>query len=125
MRSTRHFRIHGSTPLTREDAPWAEAKTITRVHPAPYVAALEDAIPKQGKLALDHGDTVLSPGTWATLMHAVGGATRAVDSVMVGQHKNAFVQVRPPGHHAEITTPDGVLRLQHGRHRCKAQIRVW
>ena len=93
--------------LICEDAPWGASETITRVHPTAYVAALEEAAPKDGSLALDHGDTVMSPGTWATLMHAVGGATRAVDAVMVGQNKNAFVSTRPPGHHAEITTPMG------------------
>jgi acetoin utilization deacetylase AcuC-like enzyme len=93
--------------LSREECPWGETKTIVRVHPAAYVAAMEEAVPKEGKVVLDHGDTMLSPGTWSTLMHAVGGATRAVDAVMVGQHKNAFVAVRPPGHHAEATTPMG------------------
>ncbi len=109
--------------LTREDAPWGAAKTITRVHPAAYVAALEDAAPKTGMLALDHGDTLMSPGTWTTIMHAVGGATRAVDAVMVGQHKNAFVSTRPPGHHAEISTPMGfclfntaAIAARHAQH---------
>ena len=93
--------------LSREDAPWGELAAVTRVHPAGYVDAVEDASPKQGKVAIDGGDTVMSPGTWACVMHAVGGATRAVDAVMSGQHPNAFVSVRPPGHHAEISTPMG------------------
>ena len=93
--------------LSREDCPWGETRSIIRVHPAAYVAAMEEAVPREGKVALDHGDTVLSPGTWSTLLHAVGGATRAVDAVMVRQHANAFVAVRPPGHHAEISTPMG------------------
>jgi len=93
--------------LVREDAPWGESRVITRVHPASYLAGIEKAAPKQGRIALDHGDTVMSPGTWATIMHAVGGATHAVDGVMNGTHKNAFVAVRPPGHHAEIATPMG------------------
>jgi len=33
-------------------------------------------------------------------LFAAGGACRAVDSVMQGEAKNAFVAVRPPGHHA-------------------------
>ncbi len=93
--------------LSREDAPWGESKAIVRVHPTAYVAAIEAAAPKDGKVAIDHGDTVMSPGTWSCVMHAVGGATRAVDAVMSRQHPNAFVSVRPPGHHAEISTPMG------------------
>lgn len=93
--------------LSHEDAPWGARAAVTRVHPAAYVAAVEAAAPKEGRVAIDHGDTVMSPGTWSCVMHAVGGATCAVDAVMCGQHPNAFVAVRPPGHHAEIATPMG------------------
>ena len=87
--------------LTREDAPWGEAAAVTRVHPAAYVAAIEEAVPKEGeaKVAIDHGDTVLSPKTWATLMHAVGGATAAVDAVMTRRHPQRLplgATARPP-----------------------------
>ncbi len=94
-------------PLVRDDAPWGESKTITRVHPTAYFNEIEETAPKEGRVAVDGGDTVMSPGTWATLMHAVGGTTHAVDGVMNGTHANAFVAMRPPGHHAEIATPMG------------------
>ena len=93
--------------LIREDAPWGSKKDIIRVHPSAFVDAVEEVAPKDGQVALDGGDTVMSPGTWATIMHAVGGATRAVDAVMSRQVANAFVSVRPPGHHAEQQTPMG------------------
>ena len=92
--------------LAREDAPEGTAEAVTRVHPAPYFAAVKEAAPKSGMIALD-GDTIMSPGTWGCMMHAIGGAMRAVDAVMEGQHANAFLSVRPPGHHAEIATPMG------------------
>jgi acetoin utilization deacetylase AcuC-like enzyme len=40
-------------------------------------------------------------------MRGVGGAVAATEAVMAGEHRNAFVAVRPPGHHAEIGKPMG------------------
>ena len=40
-------------------------------------------------------------------MRAVGGAMYAVDEVFAGKTDNAFVAMRPPGHHAETATPMG------------------
>jgi acetoin utilization deacetylase AcuC-like enzyme len=53
------------------------------------------------------GDTSMSPGTWEAVMRGVGGAVAATDAVMTGTHQNAFVAVRPPGHHAEVSKPMG------------------
>ena len=92
--------------LAREDAPLGSEGAITRVHPLAYVQAVEEATPQTGLIALD-GDTIMSPGTWTCMMHAIGGAIRAVDAVMGGEHANAFLSVRPPGHHAEQTRPMG------------------
>jgi acetoin utilization deacetylase AcuC-like enzyme len=92
--------------LMREDAPVGTSAAITRVHPEDYVRALEAAAPTQGLAQLD-GDTAMSPGTWDAVTHAVGAACRAVDAVMEGKAQNAFVAMRPPGHHAETATPMG------------------
>ncbi len=45
-------------------------------------------------------DTVISMQSFDASMFAAGGAVAAVDAVMQGEAKNAFVAVRPPGHHA-------------------------
>jgi acetoin utilization deacetylase AcuC-like enzyme len=45
-------------------------------------------------------DTVISMQSFDAALFAVGGAVAAVDTVMQGEAKNAFVAVRPPGHHA-------------------------
>ena len=56
--------------------------------------------------AIEHGvdrldaDTVLSMHSFDASLFAAGGACTAVDAVMQGGAKNAFVAVRPPGHHA-------------------------
>ena len=45
-------------------------------------------------------DTVISMDSFDASVYAAGGACRGVDAVMSGEAKNAFVAVRPPGHHA-------------------------
>ena len=52
-------------------------------------------------------DTYLSPGSLIAARHAVGGVCAAVDAVLAGQAGNAFVAMRPPGHHAERAKPMG------------------
>jgi acetoin utilization deacetylase AcuC-like enzyme len=52
-------------------------------------------------------DTVMSPGTYEAALRGAGGAVQAVDEVMSGKVANAFVGMRPPGHHAERTRAMG------------------
>ncbi|MFL5153221.1 MAG: histone deacetylase family protein, partial [Microvirga sp.] len=49
----------------------------------------------------------MSAGCLEAALRAVGGAVYAVDEVMAGKAKNAFVATRPPGHHAETARPMG------------------
>ncbi len=86
--------------LKREQAPLADRAVIERIHPARYVDAIFDAIPDQGLIRIDP-DTVLSPGSLNAALRSAGAAVRAVDAVMSGETKNAFIATRPPGHHAE------------------------
>jgi acetoin utilization deacetylase AcuC-like enzyme len=45
-------------------------------------------------------DTTVSMRSLDAALHGVGGACQAIDLVMQGKAANAFVPVRPPGHHA-------------------------
>jgi acetoin utilization deacetylase AcuC-like enzyme len=92
--------------LVRADAPGVDRAAILRVHPARYVDAIEAATPKRGRVHLD-SDTVMSAKSFVAIGHCVGAATAAVDEVMRGGGKNAFVAMRPPGHHAGIASPMG------------------
>ena len=49
----------------------------------------------------------MSPGSVDAAYRAAGGTLRAVDMVLRGEAKNAFVAARPPGHHAETVTAMG------------------
>jgi acetoin utilization deacetylase AcuC-like enzyme len=92
--------------LIRVEAPAASLETIALCHPMDYVTAVRDATPKEGLVGLD-ADTTLSPGSFEAALRAAGGATFAVDEVMAGKAKNAFVATRPPGHHTETARAMG------------------
>lgn len=45
-------------------------------------------------------DTVVSMRSFDAARHAAGAPCQAIDLIMKGEVRNAFVPVRPPGHHA-------------------------
>ena len=92
--------------LIRTNAQRGRREAILRVHPEPYLEAVEAAAPHDGYTRLD-GDTVMNASTLEAALHATGGACQAVDEVMLGRCDNAFVAMRPPGHHAERETAMG------------------
>jgi acetoin utilization deacetylase AcuC-like enzyme len=92
--------------LERMQAPTAALETIALCHPMDYVTALREASPSEGMVRLD-ADTSMSPGSFEAALRAAGGAVQAVDEVMSKRAANAFVAVRPPGHHTETARPMG------------------
>lgn len=98
--------------LVRVQAPRAEPSVATLAHPAEYVDALMAAVPEQGMVGID-ADTILSPGSMEATLRAIGGAVHAVDAVMRGECSNAFVAMRPPGHHAERMKAMGFCLFNH------------
>ena len=94
------------TSLVREQAPMAEMESLTLAHPRDYIVRLRDISPREGLVRIDE-DTVMSPGTYEAALRGAGGAVLAVDEVMSGRTTNAFVAMRPPGHHAERTRAMG------------------
>lgn len=92
--------------LDRRPSPMAEESDLLLAHPASHVSAIRNAAPDTGFAALDP-DTSMSPGTWEAALRGVGGCLAAVDAVLAGEAKNAFVATRPPGHHAEKARPMG------------------
>ena len=94
--------------LAREQAPMADAEAVTLCHPMEYFEAIREAAPSEDEdmVRLD-ADTSMSPGSFEAALRCVGGGLLAVDEVMNQKASNAFVTVRPPGHHAEAARPMG------------------
>ena len=92
--------------VKRRISPLAAQADILRCHPQAYIDRIRLAEPASGTVQLD-ADTWMSPGSYQAALRAVGGACAAVDAVLAGQDKTAFVVARPPGHHAETATPMG------------------
>lgn len=92
--------------LMRVSAPLAEDAHILRAHPSTYLETIKAKAPETGSIPLDP-DTHMSPGTLNAALRAAGGNVMAVDLVMSGKVGNAFIAMRPPGHHAETAKPMG------------------
>jgi acetoin utilization deacetylase AcuC-like enzyme len=92
--------------LAVRDAPLVEAADLARVHPHAYVARIDGVAPRAGVLQLDP-DTFMSAGSLNAARRAAGAAVAAVRAVASGKEQRAFCAVRPPGHHAEPSTPMG------------------
>jgi acetoin utilization deacetylase AcuC-like enzyme len=92
--------------LVRAEAPVREdvEEAILRAHPAQHLALVKQVrdAAREETVYVD-GDTLLSPTSYEPVIRAVGAGLEAVDRVMTPGSgiKNAFCQIRPPGHHAE------------------------
>ena len=76
----------------------ADVEQLMMVHREDYVFRVQ-RLCSEGGGYLDP-DTVVGPESFVAARAAVGGVFTAVDQVMLGEVKNAFCLVRPPGHHA-------------------------
>jgi acetoin utilization deacetylase AcuC-like enzyme len=90
--------------LVEREAREATADELARVHPAEYLAALEEAGAQEGWL---DPDTWVGAGSLRATRLAAGAACEAVSEVVAGTAPAAFCVVRPPGHHASAARPMG------------------
>ncbi len=87
--------------LLREQAPVATQEQLLLVHPQAHIDHILSIRPDEHALVELDADTVMSHGSAEAALRAAGGAVLAVDAVMQGWARQAFVAMRPPGHHAE------------------------
>jgi len=92
--------------LNQYEAPRVNKEQLTRVHTFDYVERVFSQAPHSELIHLDD-DTVMNPYSLNAALHAAGAAIKAVDLVMSGQVKNAFCNIRPPGHHAGRSSASG------------------
>jgi acetoin utilization deacetylase AcuC-like enzyme len=93
-------------PLVRKDAPAGDLELAELVHGPNYLDYLRRVRPAEGIAQIDE-DTFISSGSMDAAATAVGGALLALESVAMGEVRNAFCAVRPPGHHADLERPMG------------------
>ncbi len=90
-------------PTTREE--------LERVHPAPYLDALQRFCAAGGG-DLD-GDTTCSVASWDAATLAAGAGLAAIEALDRGDADAAFCAVRPPGHHATPSRAMGFCLLNN------------
>ncbi|TKA91126.1 histone deacetylase family protein [Guyparkeria sp. SB14A] len=94
---------------TRVEAPLGDKSDYELAHDPRYVEAIFSQAPTAGDfqaLRVD-GDTSLNEYTIEASRRVVGAAKAAVDAVLPGPERRAFLATRPPGHHAGPCQPRG------------------
>jgi len=103
---------------------YASLKELELVHNPEYISFVRKLSESGGGILDEETETIASPGSFRTAQLAAGGALKAVEQVMNGNFRNAFVLARPPGHHADSSHAFGfcifnnvALAAQHLRKR--------
>ncbi|HXF95184.1 MAG TPA: histone deacetylase [Gemmatimonadales bacterium] len=115
--------------VTWVEAAPASREALERVHPGPYLDALEQLAARGGGV-LDP-DTVMGPGSWEAAVASAGVALEAVDRALGAGAGTAFGATRPPGHHALATRAMGfcflnnvVLAARHAQRRGAGRVLI-
>jgi acetoin utilization deacetylase AcuC-like enzyme len=86
----------------------APLDAISRIHEPHLIGNLEAT---SGRAGWIDADTVAGPDSFEVARLAAGAAIAAVDAVIAGPSRRAFVIARPPGHHATPTKSMGFCLL--------------
>ena len=103
--------------LNNKNIVWKKPSIITEniikdTHDASYLDLIKNSFPSKGFSSLD-GDTIISPGSKKATFDAAGSIITAIDGVQNKEFKNAFCNVRPPGHHSNQNKAAGFCILNN------------
>ena len=103
--------------LSNKNLIWKKPSKITddillSTHGSNYVDLVKNTFPKKGFSSLD-GDTIISPGSKEATFDAAGSIITAIDGVQNKEFKNAFCNIRPPGHHSSQNKASGFCILNN------------
>ena len=103
--------------LNNKNILWKKPSIITDdiikdTHDASYLDLIKNSFPIKGFSSLD-GDTIISPGSKKATFDAAGSIISAIDGVQNNEFKNAFCNVRPPGHHCNQNKAAGFCILNN------------
>ncbi len=103
--------------LNNKNILWKKPSLITDdiikdTHDADYVDLVKQSFPSKGFSSLD-GDTIISPGSKEATFDAAGSVIAAIDGVQNKEFKNAFCNIRPPGHHSSQNKSAGFCILNN------------
>ncbi len=95
-----------SFPLLRYPIKKATKEDLFTIHAPHYVHWVEEAY-AQGRRYILNEDTLITERTFEVASYAAGSTMPIVDAFAKGEIKRAFLNIRPPGHHAEYMTGQG------------------
>lgn len=104
--------------LTELVCPSAEPNTLNLVHTLEHIGRIVEASAK-GDLTYVGPEARVGPGSWQAASKAAGGSIAAIDAVISGQVRNAYVLVRPPGHHASASMAMGFCLFNNVAIACR------
>ena len=92
-----------------KEAPIADMKIVSLVHPRKHIEKIFKNIPKNGLIGVEkepYADTMLCPNSKNAILRSCGAGLAAVDDLMKNNER-VFCAIRPPGHHAETVKAMG------------------
>lgn len=92
--------------LIKYSAPLATREQLERAHNKEYIDYVFKSSPEKGFFCLDL-DTWMNSFSLNAALRAAGAAVHAVDLILSGKAEKVFCNVRPPGHHAEMSKAMG------------------